>query len=126
MKGNKNTQPMFRPGIKTFTVKVHGRGQRRDAGRVAIGAVRKAFLKMRYPNAGYEPLGDCQFCGGYGEVKRGRVWKPCVCIYVRHADIQTALKVLQEMAENPDEIRKSIEWAGLENWSGENVQESKP
>lgn len=54
------------------------------------------LLKRKYPKAKYAPRRGCQYCKGVGQVNGAAGWKPCVCIFVRHDQIETMLKVLPD------------------------------
>ena len=118
-KHSKNTQSLFKPGIKTFTVNVHSRAQRPDARYMALGTIRRAMLKTRYKNTNYDPLPTCRFCGGAGESRapgKRAVYKPCICLFVKHDEIEVVISALENAVNNPEEIAKLQAWAGVQAW----------
>lgn len=69
-------------------------------------------LKEKFPTAKYEPVEDCQKCGGKGEVWFAGndtflpAWKPCACIFIE----PDFLPVFREaMSETIRKIRDGIE-----------------
>ena len=70
-----------------------------------------AHLARKYKKAKYPPRADCEWCKGRGEVYhrpqkglRGG-WKPCMCLFVSHENLETASKVLGQV---------TAEWFGTD------------
>lgn len=119
-KAQKQLSRILDPRKKTLAVKVYGRGQRPDHGSIVQKTIRAALLRTRYPKAAYPPDPACRFCQGYGEVKKFTAFKPCICIFVEHAAIPACLAALQKLADSPEEMQKTLQAAGLEDWGKEN------
>lgn len=101
---------------KTVKISIFSRERRPDARLISTDSVRRTILKTKYPAAKYSPLPGCQFCGGRGEVRKGKTEKPCICIFVAHEDIPTALAALQNAVNEPEQIEAVKQWAGVQNW----------
>lgn len=71
-----------------------------------------ARLKRRYPKSSYTPKPDCEWCHGVGEVhKKGRLGLvPCMCIFVKHDQLETASKVIGQATAG---------WFGIDKAVGE-------
>lgn len=75
-----------------------------------------AHLTRKYKKVKYPPRKDCEWCKGRGEVYRKPLkglrggWKPCMCIFVQHDQLETASKVIGQA---------TAQWFGVDKVVGE-------
>lgn len=100
------------PKREKLEVKIYSRAQKPNWATVARSTVRLQLLRLRYPSAKYTPLVNCPYCRGEGEVRMGPHPKPCVCLYVEHSALPAVMRALQQAANTPEELLKTLELTG--------------